>query len=51
MPKQIQGYNFTMRYRKSGKEIILADTLSRSPNIENDSPIELDVRVNGIDDT
>ena len=48
MLMQIQGYNFTVRYRP-GKEMILADALSRGPNTENNSPIQLDLRVDGID--
>ena len=48
MLMQIQGYNFTVRYRP-GKQMILADALSRSPNAENNSPIQLDLRVDGLD--
>ena len=48
MLMQIQGYNFTLRYRP-GKEMTLADALSRSPNTDNNSPIQLDLRVDGID--
>ena len=48
MLMQIQGYNFTVRYRP-GKEMVLADALSRSPNVKNNSRIELDLRVDGID--
>ena len=45
---QIQGYNFKVKYRP-GKTMVLADTLSRLPNPENNAEIELDVRVDGID--
>ena len=45
---QIQGYNFKVKYRH-GKTMVLADTLSRLPNPENNAEIELDVRVDGID--
>ena len=48
MLMQIQGDSFTVRYRP-GKEIILADALSRSPNTGNNSPIQLDLHVDGID--
>ena len=45
MLMQIQGYNFTVRYR----QMILADALSHSPNAENNSFIQLDLRVDGLD--
>ena len=45
---QIQGYNFKVKYRP-GDTIVLADTLSRLPNPENNAEIELDLRVDGID--
>ena len=45
---QIQGYNFKVKYRP-GKTMVLADTLNRLPNQENNAEIELDVRVDGID--
>ena len=45
---QIQGYNFNVKYR-SGKTMVLADTLSRLPNPENNAEIEIYVRVDGID--
>ena len=45
---QIQGYNFKVKYRP-GETMVLADTLSRLPNPENNSEIELDLRVDGID--
>ena len=48
MLMQIQGYNFTVRYRP-GKQMILADALSHSPNAENNSFIQLDLRVDGLD--
>ena len=48
MLMQIQSYNYTVRYRP-GKQMILADALSRSPNAENNSPIQLDLRVDGLD--
>ena len=45
---QIQGYNFKVKYRP-GDTMVLADTLSRLPNPENNAEIELDLRVDGID--
>lgn len=45
---KIQGYNHQVVYRP-GNEMIIADTLSRLPNPENNSQIELDERIDGID--
>ena len=45
---QIPGYNFKVKYRP-GETMVLADTLSRLPNPENNANIELDVQVAGID--
>ena len=42
MLTQIQGYNFDILYRP-GKDMVLADTLSRLPNRERNEEIELDV--------
>ena len=41
---EIQGYDFTIIY-PPGKEILLADGLSRLPNKNNWSPVNLDVRI------
>ena len=41
---KLQGYNFSIEY-KPGKELMLADTLSRLPSLENQETINLDVRV------
>ena len=43
-----QGYNYEVMYRP-GTQMVLADTLSRLPNPENNSNIELDERIDGID--
>ncbi|KAL6486114.1 hypothetical protein MHYP_G00055060 [Metynnis hypsauchen] len=43
-----QGYNYEVKYRP-GKEMVLADTLSRLPNPENKGDIELDERIDGIE--
>ena len=45
---QIHGYNCTVIYRP-GKEMILADTRSRSPNTKNNSSIQFDPHVDDID--
>ena len=45
---RIQGYNYEITYH-IGETMVLADTLSRLPNPENDTEIELDVRVDGVD--
>uniref|UniRef100_A0A8C7WXQ6 Gypsy retrotransposon integrase-like protein 1 n=1 Tax=Oryzias sinensis TaxID=183150 RepID=A0A8C7WXQ6_9TELE len=44
---QVQGYNFEVMYRP-GPQMVLADTLSRLPNPENSSEIELDERIDGL---
>jgi hypothetical protein len=41
---ELQGYDYRIRYRP-GKEITLADGLSRLPNRENSSPIKLDIKI------
>lgn len=41
---EIQGYDVTISYRP-GKEITLADGLSRLPNAEKSKPINLDLRI------
>ncbi len=43
-----QGYNYSIMYRP-GNQMILADTLSRLPNPENNKDIELDERIDGLD--
>uniref|UniRef100_A0A8C2EQ68 Gypsy retrotransposon integrase-like protein 1 n=1 Tax=Cyprinus carpio TaxID=7962 RepID=A0A8C2EQ68_CYPCA len=43
-----QGYNYSIVYRP-GCQMILADTLSRLPNPENNEDIELDERIDGLD--
>ncbi len=45
---KLTGYNFDLVYRP-GKDMILADTLSRLPNPENSEDVQLDVRVDGVD--
>jgi hypothetical protein len=45
---RVQGYNFNIIYRP-GKDMILADALSRLPNKENCKDIDLDNRVDSID--
>ncbi|XP_077364459.1 uncharacterized protein LOC144008938 [Festucalex cinctus] len=42
-----QGYNYEVKYRP-GAEMVLADTLSRLPNPENDGEIQLDERIDGV---
>ncbi|KAL0148840.1 hypothetical protein M9458_055849 [Cirrhinus mrigala] len=44
----MQGYNYSIVYRP-GNQMILADTLSRLPNPENNEDIELDERIDGLD--
>ncbi|KAK6175793.1 hypothetical protein SNE40_014183 [Patella caerulea] len=44
---KLQGYNFRIDYCPR-KDMLLADALSRLPNLLNNDPIELDVRVNFI---
>ena len=44
---KIQGYNYRVMYRP-GKDMILADVLSRLPNPENNNTVELDERIDGI---
>ncbi|KAL8620857.1 hypothetical protein ACOMHN_047028 [Nucella lapillus] len=44
MMLKLQGYQFELEY-KPGKEMALADTLSRLPNKRNGETIDLDVRV------
>ena len=39
-----QGYDMEVEYQP-GKEIVLADTLSRLPSVHNKETIDLDVRV------
>ena len=41
---KLQGYNFTIEYRK-GRDIPLPDSLSRLPNPANNAPVELDLRI------
>ena len=43
----LQGYNMKLQYRP-GPEMTLSDTLSRLPNMENKSTIQLDARVDGV---
>ena len=43
----IQGYRFTVKYRP-GEQMILADSLSRSPNPHNKEEIDFDLRVDGV---
>ena len=45
---RIQGYNYCIEYRP-GRDMLLADTLSRMPNPENKEEIPLDLRVDHID--
>ena len=45
---RLQRKQLTVPYRP-GKQMILADALSCSPNAENNSPIQLDLRVDGLD--
>nr|XP_039263214.1 uncharacterized protein K02A2.6-like [Styela clava] len=47
MITKIQGYDFVVKYRP-GKEMILADTLSRLPNTKKSDDIELDSRIESI---
>ena len=44
MVLMIQGYDYNIQHR-SGKELLLADALSRLPNPKNKAAIELDIRV------
>ena len=44
---KLQGYNFDIMYQP-GEQMVLADTLSRLPNRENDKSIDLDERVDGL---
>ena len=44
---KLQGYHFNLEY-KPGKEMALADTLSRLPSKLNDSTIDLDTRVHTV---
>ena len=44
---KLQGYHFNLEY-KPGKEMALADTLSRRPTKLNDSTIDLDTRVHTV---
>ena len=44
MQLEIQGYNYNITH-KPGKDIGLADALSRLPNPENSQEIKLDVRI------
>jgi len=41
---KIQGYDYNIQHRP-GKELVLADTLSRLPNPKNNAGVELDIRV------
>ena len=43
----IQGYRYKIKYRP-GEDMVLADTLSRIPNPNNNTEIDLDLRVDGI---
>ena len=43
----IQGSRFTVKYRP-GEQMILADTLSRSPNPHNKEEIDLALRIDGV---
>lgn len=43
-----QGYNYNIVYRP-GNQMVLADTLSRLPNPENNEDIELDEHIDGLD--
>jgi hypothetical protein len=45
MVLKLHGYSFDIEYRP-GKDIPLADSLSRLPNPENNEPIKLPVRIN-----
>ena len=44
---KLQGYNFKLEYQP-GKELVVADTLSRLPNSTKHETIDLDVRVDHI---
>ena len=48
MLTQIQGYNYSIEYRKGG-EMILVDTLSQMPNPREKITVELDMRIDGIE--
>jgi len=47
MFQKISGYNFELIYRP-GKDMIIADALSRLPNPDNKEDIKLDVQINSI---
>ena len=44
---KLQGYNFKLEYQP-GKELVVADTLSRLPNSTEHETIDLDVRVDRV---
>ena len=47
MLTKIQGYDFKVTYRP-GKDMLLADTLSRLPNPDNNEEVQLDLKVDAV---